>query len=325
LIHIAKYLRVRMEGLRIVFFGTPDFAVASLDALLGTTHEVVAVVTAPDKPSGRGQQERASPVKECALQHGIQVLQPTNLKSEDFMEALQKCHADIQVVVAFRMLPEVVWDMPVLGTYNVHGSLLPDYRGAAPINWAIINGERETGVTSFKLQHEIDTGNLLLQQSTPIGPNENAGDVYMRLMDLGAKLLVESIELIASGTAKLTPQPDQVSKHAPKIQKEDCKINWNLPAQQVHDFIRGMNPFPGAFTLVKNEDGLEPWKIGQTKMTSLFSNAPGQFRTEGSQLFIGTGDKELEILLIQPPGKKKLSAVEFLNGYRGTVSSLLCQ
>lgn len=314
-----------MENMRIVFFGTPDFAVASLEALLRTSHEVVAVVTAPDKPAGRGQKESPSPVKECALQHGLKILQPTNLKSDDFVDALRKCHADVQIVVAFRMLPEVVWDMPTLGTYNVHGSLLPDYRGAAPINWAIINGERETGVTTFKLQHQIDTGNLLLQRATAIGPDENAGDVYMRLMDLGAELLVESIELIARDEVNLTPQPSQVFKHAPKIHKEDCKINWNLPAQRVHDFIRGMNPFPGAFTLVKNEDGLEPWKIGKTKMTGFFSNAPGQFRSEGAQLFIGTGDKELEVLLIQPPGKKKLSAVEFLNGYRGNASSLLCQ
>ncbi|MEQ9186389.1 MAG: methionyl-tRNA formyltransferase [Cryomorphaceae bacterium] len=313
-----------MKRMRIVFFGTPEFAVASLEALLATEHDVVAVVTAPDKPAGRGQKERPSPVKACALAHQLLVLQPTHLKAHTFVEALKGLAADVHIVVAFRMLPEVVWDMPPEGTYNVHGSLLPDYRGAAPINWAIVNGEKTTGVTTFKLQHTIDTGSILLQRSTPIGIDENAGDLYQRLMKLGAEILVESIQLIAAGKIELHPQPAATTKHAPKINKEDYKIDWNLPASKVHDFIRGMNPFPGAYTEVKLDGQFSAWKIVKTHLTNERRTATGQFRSEGSRLFIGTQTEDLEILAIQPPGKKKLTAADFLNGFRGDVLALVC-
>lgn len=314
----------RMKRMRIVFFGTPDFAVASLEALLATEHYVVAVVTAPDKPAGRGQKERPSPVKACALAHKLLVLQPTHLKAESFVKRLKALSADVHIVVAFRMLPEVVWDMPPEGTYNVHGSLLPDYRGAAPINWAIVNGEKTTGVTTFKLQHAIDTGSILLQRSTPIGINENAGDLYQRLMQLGADVLVETVDRIAAGNIELHPQPAVTTKHAPKIKKEDCKINWERPAARVHDFIRGMNPFPGAYTEVKLDGQISAWKIVQTNLTEKHRSVPGRFRSEGSRLFIGTQTEDLEIISIQPPGKKKLTAAEFLNGYRGDISALVC-
>jgi methionyl-tRNA formyltransferase len=315
-----------MKGMRIVFFGTPDFAVASLEALVENGYDVVGVVTAADKPAGRGQKLQPSAVKSYALEQGLNVLQPTNLKSEDFVSTLRSLKADIQIVVAFRMLPEVVWNMPKLGTYNVHGSLLPDYRGAAPINWAIINGEKTTGVTFFKLKHEIDTGNILNSKSTAIDEKETAGEVYSRLMHLGASLLIESLQLIESESYTLQEQkPTTLAKHAPKIHKEDCEISWEQPAENVHNFIRGMSPFPCAFSRVKEDGKEEVWKISRSKKTINPCGAPNKLKSEGNRLFASCSDFWLEILEIQTPGKRRLTAAEFLNGYKGDIASIEIQ
>src|SRR5262245_37581998 len=273
---------------RIVFMGTPEFAVASLEALVKAGYNIVGVVTAPDKPAGRGMKLQQSEVKKYAVKHGLKVLQPEKLKSPEFIEELKSLQADLQIVVAFRMLPEVVWNMPPKGTINLHGSLLPQYRGAAPINWAIINGEKETGVTTFKLKHEIDTGDILLQESSPIGDDDTAGDVHDRMKDIGAQLLVRTIQGLLEGTIQEVPQatamrreaneminetkqPDTDSelptndsrlstidsrlstidsslRHAPKIFSSDCKIDWTRSTDQIHNLIRGLSPFPGAFT-----------------------------------------------------------------------------
>lgn len=312
------------NDLRIVFFGTPDFAVASLKALVDAGKSVVAVVTAPDKPAGRGHKLQPSPVKEFAVEHDLPVLQPTNLKSEDFVAELASYHANLQIVVAFRMLPEVVWNMPQLGTYNVHGSLLPDYRGAAPINWAIINGEKETGVTTFKLQHEIDTGSILDQAKTAIGPNDTMGDIYPKLMHLGADLLLKSIAAIESGNIDLKPQPTpRENTHAPKIFKETCKIDLDKTAQEIHNFVRGMSPFPAAFLSIKLEDGtVENWKILETRTTELKSNSTPRLFVDNNQLYLVCKDDLLEIKSIQTPGKKRLSADDFLRGNRHELSTL---
>lgn len=309
--------------MRIFFFGTPDFAVASLAALVENDFEVVGVVTAPDKPAGRGHKLQPSAVKSYALEQGLNILQPTNLKSDEFVSELRSLKADIQIVVAFRMLPEVVWNMPELGTYNVHGSLLPDYRGAAPINWAIINGEKTTGVTFFKLKHEIDTGSILNSKSTPIGEDETAGEVYSRLMHEGASLLLESLRIIQSESYTLKEQDlSSESKHAPKIFKDDCEINWNQSAENVHNFIRGMSPFPCAFTKVKIEEREEVWKVSRSKKTNRPSTSRNGFLQEGNQLFVACNDFWLEIIEIQTPGKRRLKVIEFLNGFKGDVSKV---
>lgn len=309
-------------NLRIVFFGTPDFAVASLKALVENQKNVVAVVTAPDKPAGRGHQLQPSPVKEFALSHNITVLQPTNLKSTSFVETLSQFSPDLQIVVAFRMLPEVVWNLPKLGTYNVHGSLLPDYRGAAPINWAIIQGEKRTGVTTFKLQHEIDTGNILDQAETDIGINETFGEVYHRLMHLGAALLLKSVARIEAGDIDLKPQPTpRENTHAPKLFKEMCKIDLSQPAQKVHDFIRGLSPFPCAFLVTQLEDGsTENWKIYETRVSEFKSNQ--SLEENNDRLYLKCADQTLEIISLQSPGKKRLQAAEFLRGNRHNLSAI---
>ena len=238
---------------RIVFMGTPDFAVASLKALVEKGYNIVAVVTAPDKPAGRGMQLKASAVKEYALSKQLQILQPDKLKNPDFLESLMALQIDLQIVVAFRMLPEVVWNMPPMGTVNVHASLLPQYRGAAPINWAIINGETETGVTTFRLKHEIDTGNILLQERVAIEEDDNIGTVYEKLMQAGAALLLKTIDGLVNNTIEEKPQPESAAelKHAPKIFKEDCQIYWKKKdVESIHNLIRGLSPFPAAFTFL---------------------------------------------------------------------------
>jgi methionyl-tRNA formyltransferase len=239
-----------MKDIRIVFMGTPDFAVASLDALVKAGFNVVAVVTAPDKPAGRGMKLTQSAVKKYALENNLHILQPEKLKNPEFITSLKSLNADLQIVVAFRMLPEIVWNMPPMGTINVHGSLLPDYRGAAPINWAVINGEKETGVTTFKLKHEIDTGDILLQDRMPIGENESATEVHDRMKIIGANLLVKTIRRLLEGSIVEQPQQiDQsVPKHAPKIFTKDCEINWNNTVSNIHNQIRGLSIFPGAIT-----------------------------------------------------------------------------
>ena len=301
--------------------GTPEFAVASLDALVRAGCTIAAVVTAPDKPAGRGMKLQESAVKKYAAEKNLPVLQPIKLKDPEFLEALRKLQADLQVVVAFRMLPEVVWNMPRLGTINVHGSLLPQYRGAAPINWAIINGEKMTGVTTFKLQHEIDTGNLLLQESMPIGENETAGELHDRMKDLGAEVLVRTIKGVAEGTLKETPQiaPENKSgtlstlKHAPKIFTETCKIDWNQPVDAVHNLVRGLSPFPGAFSFF--QDKLLKIYRSEKEYTNL-GVPPGTWETDG-KTFLKCAAKDGYLLIkeLQPEGKKKMPVDAFLRGY----------
>lgn len=242
------------KDLRIIYMGTPDFAVPSLEILVENGWNVVAVITAPDKPKGRGQKLIPSPVKAAALKHEIPVLQPTNLKSPEFIEELKGYRADVQVVVAFRMLPEVVWNMPPRGTFNLHASLLPDYRGAAPINWAIINGEEETGVTTFFLKHEIDTGSIIYQEKEPILPQDNIGSLYEKLMARGSKLVLKTIEAIDKGDVDTYGQDEaKALHHAPKIFKETCEIDWSKPARSIHNLVRGLSPYPAAWTTLQDK------------------------------------------------------------------------
>lgn len=308
----------KAEELRIVFFGTPGFAVASLKALVEAGMNVVAVVTAPDKPAGRGMQLRASEVKEYALMQGLTVLQPEKLKNPQFLEELASYKADLQVVVAFRMLPEAVWNMPPMGTINVHASLLPQYRGAAPINWAIINGEAETGVTTFKLKHEIDTGNILLQARVAILPEDNIGSLYEKLMIAGGQLLVKTVKGLAEGTIQ-EMQQDNISadslKHAPKIFKEHTHIDWRKPVREIHNLVRGLSPIPAAYTGLGDKTA----KIFKTHYTNEQPNiAPGTYDTDSkTYLRFAAIDGWLYIDELQQEGKKRMDIVAFLRGFRG--------
>jgi methionyl-tRNA formyltransferase len=302
--------------MRIVFMGTPDFAVPSLEILLENGYDIAAVVTAPDKPGGR-QGTQVSAVKQCALRHGLTVLQPEKLKNPEFLDALRALRADLQIVVAFRMLPEVVWNMPPLGTMNLHASLLPKYRGAAPINWAIIRGEQETGITTFLLKHEIDTGDLLFQERIAIGENETAGELHDRMMMQGARLILRSVQALERGEVQPMPQTDAEVTHAPKIFTESCRINFELPAVQVHNFIRGLSPYPGAWTEL---DG-KTLKILRTekaeKPSAESPAAPGTFVSDGKNyLKVSTSDGYLNILELQMEGKRRMNVRDFLNGYR---------
>jgi methionyl-tRNA formyltransferase len=305
----------KFEELRIVFFGTPEFAVASLDALVKAGANIVAVVTAPDKPAGRGMQLQESEVKKYALEHELPILQPEKLKSPEFLEELRNLKADMQIVVAFRMMPEVVWNMPAMGTINVHAALLPQYRGAAPINWAIINGETESGVTTFKLKHEIDTGDILLQKRVAIKPEDNAGNLYSELMIAGAALLVETVKGLAAGRLKEVPQatPENL-KSAPKIFKEDTKIDWNKTAKQVHDLVRGLSPYPAAFTMI----GDKVLKICQSHyVTEEHNKDAGSYETDNkSFLRFAAKDGWVYADELQLEGKKRMKVDEFLRGFR---------
>lgn len=304
-----------LQDLRIVFYGTPDFALISLQAMLAAKLNIVAVVTAPDKPSGRGLKIHETPVKLGALQHDIPVLQPIKLKSPEFIATLKSFNADIQVVVAFRMLPEMVWNMPPLGTINVHGSLLPQYRGAAPINWAIINGETETGVTTFRLQHEIDTGNILLQDKEAILADDNAGTLHDKLMHLGAALLLKTLAGIAVDNIAPQPQCEATElRHAPKIFKPDTEIDWQHSGQEIQDFIRGLSPHPAAYTHLRGKQ----IKVYATQLGEVHSGAvPGSFDTDGkSFLRLAAKDVWLNIVELQQEGKKRMQVKEFLRGFR---------
>lgn len=348
---------MKKEELRIVYMGTPDFAVESLRALVEGGYQVVGVVTMPDKPVGRhGSILQASPVKQYAQSVGLPVLQPEKLKDEHFLADLQALHADLQIVVAFRMLPEVVWNMPRLGTFNLHASLLPQYRGAAPINWAVINGETETGVTTFFLTHEIDTGRIIRQKHLPVADTDDVGTVHDALMCLGAGLVTETVDLILSGQVEAVPQeafythPAELCP-APKIFKDTCRINWNLPVKKVYDFIRGLSPYPAAWTELIGIDGSRQMlKIYQTekrpfateeepcvvaterqplpevkgqpsdpteKQPSALLLSPGTIRTDGKNyLDIVLPDGCLRLLSLQLAGKKRVSIKDFLNGYK---------
>jgi methionyl-tRNA formyltransferase len=308
-------------ALRVVFMGTPEFAVASLDALRKAGYNIVGVITAPDKPAGRGMKMTESAVKRYAVDNGLNVLQPEKLKNPEFLESLRALQADLQIVVAFRMLPEVVWNMPRMGSVNLHGSLLPQYRGAAPINWAVINGEKETGVTTFKLKHEIDTGDILLQESFPIGENETAGDVHDKMKKIGAQLLVRTVKGLADGSLQETPQSGVGSresgvelKHAPKIFTETCKIDFTKTTEEVHNLIRGLSPFPGAFTEL-NGKTLKIYKSEKEKGTP--SGEPGSYHTDQkTYLKFSCSDGNVLVKELQLEGKKKMTVDEFLRGYR---------
>ncbi|SDY84898.1 MULTISPECIES: methionyl-tRNA formyltransferase [Rhodonellum] len=302
------------QNLRIIYMGTPEFAVPPLEILINNGWNVVAVITAPDKPKGRGQKMIPSPVKEAAVHHGVPVLQPTNLKSPEFLELLKSYQSDIQVVVAFRMLPEVVWNMPPKGTFNLHASLLPDYRGAAPINWAIINGEKETGVTTFFLKHEIDTGSIIFQEKEPILPEDNIGTLYERLMHKGAKLVLKTIQAVAEDSIFPKIQDESLAlHHAPKIFKETCQIDWTKSAIDLHNLIRGLSPYPAAWTLLEGKN----CKIFRSNVASTdFQDLqPGQFKTDGKHhLVFKTGEGCLEIKELQLEGKKRMAIEDFLRG-----------
>ena len=302
------------RNLRIVFMGTPGFAVTSLQYLLEAGYPIVGVVTAPDKPGGRGMKQMiSSPIKQFAEEHNLNLLQPTNLKAKLFIDELRSLKADLQVVVAFRMLPEVVWSMPSKGTMNLHGSLLPAYRGAAPIHWAVIRGEAITGVTTFMLQREIDTGQILAQREMSILDEDDTGTVHDRMMHVGAALVVASIDLIAIGNFTLKPQDDTKVSFAPKIHHEDGKINWGNSVMEVHNLIRGMSPFPGAWTLL---DGSE-CKIWKASIYSAKVNMiPGTMRLLEKRLIVQAAGGEIELEEIQVAGKKRMKAQEFLNGYK---------
>ena len=306
------------KDLRIVFFGTPEFAVESLDALIKNDFNIVGVVTMPDKTAGRGHKLYQSDVKRYSLEHGLSLLQPEKLKSEDFLNSLRALEADLFIVIAFRMLPREVWQMPRLGTFNLHASLLPKYRGAAPINRAVMNGDTETGVTTFFLKHEIDTGDMIMQRKINILPEDNVGDVHDRLMHLGADMVVETVNAIVDGTLTTTPQPEGEFTPAPKIFKEDCRIDWNKTASEIHNHIRGLSPYPAAWTIIVEESGrpLES-KIFETKQTEEDCSEveAGTMKKDGKRLFAACSDKWIEIISLQPAGKKRLNADAFLLGY----------
>lgn len=306
------------KDLRIVFFGTPEFAVESLDAIVRNGFNVVGVVTMPDKIAGRGHKLYQSDVKRYAVEHGLNVLQPEKLKSPDFLESLQALQADLFIVIAFRMLPREVWQMPRLGTFNLHASLLPKYRGAAPINRAVMNGDTETGVTTFFLKHEIDTGDMIMQRKIEILPEDNVGDVHDKLMHLGAGMVVETVDAIIDGTLTTTPQPEGDFTPAPKIFKEDCRIDWNMSSTGIHNHVRGLSPYPAAWTVITEESGrpLE-CKIFETRLTddTCEGIAAGSIRKDGKRLLAATSDKWLEIVSLQPAGKKRMDAAAFLLGY----------
>lgn len=304
---------------RIVFMGTPGFAVESLRALLDAGIAVAAVVTAPDRPAGRGQQLRMSAVKTFALERGLPVLQPEKLRDPAFLDALDALRADLYVVVAFRMLPAVVWQKPPLGTINLHASLLPAYRGAAPINWALINGEHRTGATTFFIREEIDTGDILDRVELPIGPDENAGELHDRLMRAGAELLTRTVRRLLDGDRTSSPQQaaDGALPSAPKLTPENCRVRWDLPAQLVHDHIRGLSPQPGAWSVLRRPDGREErFKLLAARPVDGSAAAPGTVHADGS-LRVRCADGWIELLELQPEGKRRMAAADYLRGAAG--------
>lgn len=314
---------MKKEDLRIIFMGTPEFAVGTLEALIKGGYNVVAVVTQPDKPVGRHQDTlQPSQVKVFAMEHGIPVLQPVKMKDPEFVEELRSYNADIQVVVAFRMLPEVVWGMPRFGTFNVHAALLPQYRGAAPINWAVINGEVETGVTTFFLDHDIDTGRVIEQRKFPIPDDADVEYVYDGLMNLGAEIALSTLDKVieCDGKVESMPQDDSAAtKHAPKIFKETCEITWAKNAKNVYDFIRGLSPYPGSWTTLVPKEGkpltMKVFKTAKTNIPSVGMN-PGEIMAKEGRLLVACADNMLEILELQISGKKRMLVRDFLNGFK---------
>ena len=315
-----------MEALRIVFMGTPEFAVGILDSILENNYQVVGVITAPDKPAGRGQKIKYSAVKEYALEKNLNLLQPTNLKDEGFLAELKALHANLQVVVAFRMLPKVVWEMPEFGTFNLHASLLPNYRGAAPINWAIINGETKTGVTTFFIDDKIDTGAMILSAEIEIAEDENAGQLHDRLMTLGSQTVVKTLKLIETGNVvtKIQKESDDI-KTAFKLNKENCKIDWSKSGAEINDLIRGLSPYPAAWCDFK--DGNQEWvvKIYDAQFQSEAHNhIAGKLIVSKKEIKIAVADGYLKIDSIQFPGKKKMATTELLNGIGFSENAYAC-
>lgn len=315
-----KCTAMKKEDLKIVFLGTPEFAVESLSRLYNEGYNIAGVITMPDKPAGRGHKMLQSPVKQFAVEHGLKLMQPTNLKAPEFIEELRSLNADLFIVIAFRMLPEAVWTMPRLGTFNLHASLLPKYRGAAPLNWAVINGDKETGVTTFFLKHEIDTGDIIDQKRVTINPDDNVGDVHDRLMMLGADLTLETVRHIIDGNLK-TIEQDKLTggvepTPAPKIFKETCHIDWNNPAEKIHNLVRGLSPYPAAWTTLTTTSGEElQLKIFKTSVSERTLLAPGSIVIDKNRMYIACSDRLLEILSLQLQGKKRLDTADFLRGF----------
>lgn len=305
-----------MEKLRIVFMGTPEFAVGILDNIVQNNFNVVGVITASDKPAGRGKQLKHSAVKEYALEKGLHLLQPTNLKDEGFLAELKALNANVQVVVAFRMLPESVWRMPEFGTFNLHASLLPQYRGAAPINWAIINGETKTGVTTFFIDDKIDTGEIIMSDEIAIDDSDNAGQLHDKLMHLGKDTVVKTLNKIASGSVKTTKQTESELKEAPKLFKENCEINWNLSAAEIHNFIRGLSPYPAAWTTLIDGEQKNIIKIYESQIVAEPHNEViGQVITTKKEIKVAVKDGFIQINKLQMAGKKAMTSAELLNGF----------
>ncbi|WPO79296.1 methionyl-tRNA formyltransferase [Flavobacterium sp. KACC 22761] len=305
-----------MEKLRIIFMGTPEFAVGILDTIIKNNYEVVGVITAADKPAGRGQKIKYSAVKEYALENNLTLLQPTNLKDENFLSELKALNANLQIVVAFRMLPKVVWEMPSLGTFNLHASLLPNYRGAAPINWAIINGETKTGVTTFFIDDKIDTGAMILNSEIAIEPTENAGQLHDRLMHLGSTTVIDTLKVIENGNVTTTIQEDNDDiKTAYKLNKENCKIDWTKSGQEINDLIRGLSPYPSAWCFLKDKNEELNIKIYEAKLIAeAHSYESGKLVSSKKEIKIAVKDGFIQLLSLQFPGKKRMQAVEILNG-----------
>lgn len=305
-----------MKRLRIVFMGTPEFAVESLRVLLREKQHVVGVITAPDKPSGRGRKINQSAVKQFANEQNLLVLQPTNLKDLNFINTLSKLNADLQIVVAFRMLPKVVWNMPRLGTFNLHASLLPKYRGAAPINWVIINGEKETGVTTFFINENIDTGSILLQKKMAIPDSYSAGELHDKLMLIGGELIVDTVSLINGENFKVFEQPASTDNSAPKLNKENCKINWFDSLNNIFDQIRGLSPYPAAWTYLLNNDQRMEIKIYKVeKITDQHKFETGAIIFSKKEILIAVKNGYIKILELKLPGKRKMDAISLLNGF----------
>ncbi|MFI2743621.1 methionyl-tRNA formyltransferase [Zhouia sp. PK063] len=309
-----------MRDLRIVFMGTPDFAVATLRTLVTHQYHIVGVITAADKPAGRGQKIQESAVKKYAVSQGLNVLQPTNLKSDDFLNELQALQANLQIVVAFRMLPAVVWQMPEFGTFNLHASLLPNYRGAAPINWAIINGEEKTGVTTFFIDEKIDTGAMIMQEEVVITEEDNAGSLHDKLMETGAGLVLKTVEQIKNNTAVTTYQKESATlKSAYKIHKDTCKIDWTASLDEIYNFIRGMSPYPTAWSLLKNDDDSLNVKIYTvTKEKAAHTYEAGKIIADKNSAKVAVAQGFIHLEEIQLPGKRKMTIKDVLNGYQFT-------
>lgn len=297
--------------MQIVFFGTPEFAVPSLDILNTSKHEIVAVVTAPDKERGRGRKVSFTAIKEYAIANELRCLQPESMKDEEFIDALKELNADLFVIVAFKILPRLVYTLPKSGSFNLHGSLLPKYRGAAPIHWAIMNGEKVTGVTTFFLEDKVDTGNIILQTELPIKENDNLGTVHDKMSLLGAEVVLETVDIIESGSLDLQKQDNAFASPAPKITKELGLIDWNKPAQQIHNLIRALSPFPGAYFLHNNLK----YKIFNSSIEESLNLSPGKIKQTKDEIFIGCTDASLQILELQPEGRKRMNSDAFLRGY----------